>query len=348
MGARAAVFLAVISSLALTASPAASARAASPPPAARYSPGGTGISGGALFGSTEQMVPEESVLGRKLAIIRVYKSLGNVFPDTAEKAMLAAGSTMMVSLDLRDNQTYAEVASGQFDSQILSFFKLVNAAAVKYGLGSIYVDFEHEPSIKKREIHGTPPQFVAAWQHVWQLVDNASLDWQNGGRLHWVWIMDHDSYNPSPTPGQYGPGTAPLFWPGSAYVDIAAVDAYNHPGCHQHQPPGSTVFSPKRLFGSALAFAQSHGNLPVYITEFASIPYPDASIRPAWIDSMTSFITAHPVIIAADYWDGYTNPGSTCTFNINNDPASLAAFARMGQALTGSVIPPGQRARQRG
>jgi len=341
MGARTAAFLAVISSLALTASPAASARVTSPPPAARYAPGGTGVTGGVLFGSTEQMVPEESALGRNLAIIRVYKSLGNVFPDTAEKAMLAAGSTMMVSLDLRDNQTYAEVAAGQFDSQILNFYKSVNAAAVTYGLGSIYVDFEHEPSILKREIHGSPAQFVAAWQHVWQLADNASLDWQNGGRLHWVWIMDHDSYNPSPSPGQYGPGTAPLFWPGAAYVDIAAVDGYNHPGCHKHQPPGSTVFSPKRLFGSALAFAQAHGNLPVYITEFASIPYTDSSVRPTWIDSMTSYVTAHPAIMAADYWDGYTNPGSTCTFNINNDPASLAAFARMGQALTGSVIPPG-------
>jgi hypothetical protein len=339
MGARTAAFLAVISSLALTASSAAAAQATSPAATVRYAPGSTGVTGGVLFGSTEEMVPEEPTLGRNLAIIRVYKSLGNTFPNPAEQSMLAQGSTMMVSLDLRDTQTYADVSAGQLDSEILSFYKSVNAAAVKYGLGSIYVNFEHEPSIKKRKIHGTPDEFVAAWQHVWQLVDNASLDWQKGGRLHWVWIMDHDSYNPSPTPGQYGPGTAPLFWPGGAYVDIDAVDGYNHPGCHKHQPPGNTVFSPARLFDSALVFAQSHGNKPVYITEFASIPYPDPTIRPAWIDSVTSFIKAHPVIMAADYWDGYHST-ATCTFNINSDPASLAAFARMGKALTGSVIPP--------
>jgi hypothetical protein len=300
----------------------------------------TGVTGGALFGSTEEMVPEQSVLGRKLAIIRVYKSLGNVFPDTAEKPMLAAGSTMMVSLDLRDTQTYHQVGGGQFDSEILSFYKSVNAAAVKYGLGSIYVNFEHEPSIKKRQIHGPPAGFVRAWRHVYRLVAAAGLNWQNGGRLHWVWIMDHDSYNPSPTPGSWGPGTAPQYWPGSAYVDIDAVDAYNHPGCHKHQPPMGVVFSPKRLFSSALTFAKSHGNKPMYITEFASIPYPNTSIRPAWIGSVTSYVTAHPVIMAADYWDGI-HKGATCTFNINNDPASLAALAKTGQALTGKLIPPG-------
>jgi hypothetical protein len=339
MGTRTAAILAVISSLALTVSSAASAQTTSSAPAVSV-PAGTGITGGVLFGSTQEMLPAQPSLGRDLAIVRIYDSLGNTFPNPVQKQIFAQGSTMIVSLDLRDTQTYAEVAAGQLDTEILSFYQSVNAEAVKHGLGSIYVDFEHEPSIKKRKILGTPPQFVAAWQHVWHLVDNASLDWQKGGRLRWVWIMDHDSYNPSPSPGQYGPGTAPQFWPGSSYVDILAVDGYNHPGCHKHQPPGKTVFSPARLFDSALVFAQSHGNKPVYITEFASIAYPDASIRPAWIDSMTSFIKAHPMIVAADYWDGYHSTGR-CTFDINNDPASLAALARMGKVLTGSIIPPG-------
>jgi hypothetical protein len=301
------------------------------------------VSGGDLFGSTKEMIPEQSSLGRNLAIVRIYDTLGNSFPKAGvQQQILAQGSTMMVSLDLRSDQTYAEVIDGQFDSQILSFYQSVNATAVKDGLGTIYVDFEHEPSIKKRLVLGTPAQFVAAWQHVWQLVDNAGLDWQHGGRLRWVWIMDHDSFNVTKTPGQYGPGTAPQLWPGAGYVDIVGVDGYNHPGCHSHSSPGSTVFSPARIFDSALAFAQSHGNLPVYITEFASIAYSDPSVRPDWIDSMTSFITAHPVIMAADYWDGYSNPDSRCTFNINNDPASLAALARMGKVLTGSVSPPAQ------
>jgi hypothetical protein len=344
MLARTPAVLAVVASLTFAVAPAVSSQEASLAslvPHEGASQTATGVTGGALFGSTEEMVPEEPTLGRKLAIIRVYKTLGNVFPDTAEKAMLAQGSTMMVSLDLRDDQTYKEVSAGQFDSEILSFCKSVNAAAVKYGLGSIYVDFEHEPSIKKREIHGPPAAFVRAWRHVYRLIAGAGLDWQNGGRLHWVWIMDHDSYNTNvKNIGVYGPGTAPLFWPGAAYVDITAVDAYNHPGCHSHTPPGTTVYSPRRLFGSALAFAQSHGNKPVYITEFASIAYPDPTIRPTWINSVTTYVTAHPQIMAADYWDGF-HSGATCTFNINNDPASLSAFAKTGQALTGKLIPPG-------
>jgi hypothetical protein len=335
--------LSMIASLIFAVSPAAFGRGAAlalPAPQVGVKETPRGETGGALFGSTEEMVPMESALGRKLAIIRVYKQVGNVFPDVAEKPMLAAGSTMTVSLDLRDTQTYKEVAAGQLDSQILSFYKSVNASAVKYGLGAIYVNFEHEPSIKKRQIHGTPVQFVRAWRHVYRLIAGASLNWQNGGRLHWVWISDHDSYNPSPTPGQWGPGTAQLYWPGAAYVDIVAVDGYNHPGCHKDQPPGDVVFSPKRLFGTALQFANSHGNKPVYITEFASIPYPDPTVRPKWIASVTAYVTAHPAIMAADYWDGF-HKGARCTFQINNDPASLAAFAKTGQALTGKLIPPG-------
>jgi hypothetical protein len=344
MRARTPAVLGVVASLIFAVSPAVSgseASLASLAPHEGASETATGVTGGALFGSTEEMVPKEPSLGRNLAIIRVYKSLGNTFPDAAEAPMLAKGSTMMVSLDLRDNQTYNEVSVGQFDTEILNFYKSVNAAAVKYGLGSIYVDFEHEPSILKREIHGLPSQFVRAWRHVYRLIAGAGLNWQNGGRLHWVWIMDHDSYNTNvKNPGIYGPGTAPLFWPGATYVDITAVDAYNHPGCHSHTPPGSTVYSPKRLFGSALAFAQSHGGKPVYITEFASIAYPDPSVRPDWIASVTAYVTAHPQIMAADYWDGYHST-ATCTFNINNDPASLAALAKTGQALTGKLIPPG-------
>jgi len=335
--------LAVIASLTFAVSPAVFGQGVSfafPAPREGVAETPTGVTGGVLFGSTEEMVPKEPALGRKLAIIRVYKQLGNVFPDVAEKPMLAAGSTMMVSLDLRDDQTYHQVGGGQFDSEILNFYKSVNAAAVKYKLGAIYVNFEHEPSIKKRKIHGPPAGFVRAWRHVYRLTAAAGLTWQKGGRLHWVWIMDHDSYNPSPSPGQSGPGTAPLFWPGAAYVDIDAVDAYNHPGCHKNEPPGGVVFSPKRLFGTALDFANSHGNKPVYITEFASIAYPDASVRPTWIGSVTSYVTAHPAIMAADYWDGF-HSGARCVFQINNDPASIAAFAKTGKALTGKLIPPG-------
>src|SRR6516162_1237832 len=94
---------------------------------AREAPG-TGamssVTAGALFGGNAALVPEEAALGRRLAIIRVYYRIGETFPQRMNQKYMAAGSTLLVSLDTavsRNGPSYAAIAAGREDGFISSF-----------------------------------------------------------------------------------------------------------------------------------------------------------------------------------------------------------------------------------
>jgi len=285
--------------------------------------GRSGVTGGALFGGNYPVVPLEKSLGRKLAIVRLYYFIGNTFPGPAAYGkLLAHGRTALVSMDT--GSSYASIAAGRRDADILSFLKAVNQAAVQDHLGSIYVDFEHEPDSLHHRKMGAPVQFLQAWDHIHQLAASHHLDWNDGGRLHWVFILIHNTYK------SWRIGS---FWPGASEVDIVAADGYNSFGCgsggqSQQQTPTIT-------FGPVVSFAASHGGLPVFLTEWGSDNIP-AGEQATYIGLMQSYVAQHPKIAAALYWD--THAGN-CDYRVNGDAASISALSAMGKsaALQGHI-----------
>jgi hypothetical protein len=290
--------------------------------------GGGGTSAGtapgaALFGGTDPLVGEEGALGRTLAIVRVYYHIGDTFPTPQDRANMAAGSTLLVSLD-STGTSYASIAAGSKDGTILSFLRAVNQAAVQYHLNAIYISFEHEPDNSLASGLGSPAQFVQAWDHVRGLAASAHLNWSDGGRLHWVLIIIHSTF---------ASGAAISFWPGASEVDIVAVDGYNSYRCKSSQQ--SQPQTPARLFGPALNFASSHGGLPVFIAEWGSDTKQPAG-QTTFIQQMQSYVAGNPQIAAALYWD---EGGPNCNYTIDNNPAALSALAAMGHsaAMQGAV-----------
>ncbi len=280
----------------------------------------SGVTGGVLFGGIMPLAIRQSSLGRRLAIIRSYYLLGEQFPSAMDARMMAAGATELVSYDtVPGGPTYASIAAGNEDGEILAFLKEVNRTAAADRLGAIYIDFEHEANSPPHHTGlGTAPQFIQAWDHVHQLAVSAHLDWNDGGRLHWVLILTHVAYLN---------GSASAYWPGANEVDGVAADGYNTGNCRGNGKP--SVVTPASLFDSVIGFASSHGGLPVFIAEWGSVNYSSASVRPAFIHAMQEFVAANPEIVAAMYWDGHV-PG--CNYSVNNSPSSMAALAAMGQA----------------
>ena len=188
-------------------------------------PGGPSGTGRAvLFGGDVPLTKEEPQLGRRLAIVRVYDLIGQHFPNRREATYMSQGSTILVSFDtyLRHGPSYASIAAGREDGTIRAFLDSVEQAAVKYRLRAIYVTFEHEANnVSKHAGLGSPAEFVRAWDHVHQLAVDAHLDWNQGGRLHWVLILTHYGYIN---------GSAASYWPGAGEVDIIAADGYNTGG----------------------------------------------------------------------------------------------------------------------
>jgi hypothetical protein len=285
----------------------------------------SGVSGGALFGGNYPVVALEPQLGRKLAIVRLFYFIGNSFPGKAKyQNLLQGGRTVLVSLD-SNGASYASIAAGNEDAAITSFLQQVNQAAIKYKLGSIYVSFEHEPDNNSHRSLGAPVQFLQAWDHVHQLAVDNNLDWNQGGQLHWVLILIHDSYAKSWRIGS--------FWPGPGEVDILAADGYNSYGCGaggqtQQQTPADT-------FGPLLAFAAAQGGMPVFLAEWGSDDIP-AGEQATYIGQMQSYVASNNSIAGAMYWD--TQAG-TCNYKVDGSPASISALASMGQsaALQGHV-----------
>jgi hypothetical protein len=306
----------------------------------------SGVTGGALFGGTSRLVPEEGALGRKLAIVRVYFRIGEKFPGPGDRQFMAGGRTLLVSLDTvpGDGPSYAAIAAGDKDAVISAFLKAVNRAAVQYHLGAIYICFEHEADNRRHLLLGSPAEFIRAWDHIHQLAVAAHLDWNQGGRLHWVWILEHSAFVPPRALPQWEiPGEgASAYWPGSNEVDIVGVDGYNSGSCTVPGRPVSREIrpaSPASLFSPAIAFAQAHGGLPVFIAEWAGTSYALPGVQAEFIHMMQAYVTVNREIAAALYWDG--GQGGRCGYGVNGRPASVAALAAMGQspALQGQVVP---------
>jgi hypothetical protein len=293
--------------------------------------GGTlaGVSSGIMFGGDVPLAAEQSALGRKLAIVRVYDHLGQRFNNPMVDNFMAQGTTILVSLDtFPGGAPYSSIAAGQYDSTITSFLEALNASAVHYGLPAIYFTFEHEANVPgHHQGLGTPAQFIQAWDHIHQIAVDHHLEWSQGGRVHFVLILTHFAYIN---------GSASQFWPGASEVDIVGADGYNTGGCrtaraaHRSFGNGQTApVSPASLFTDTVRFAANNGGLPVFIAEWGSVAYSSTSVRVDWINQMDSFLQGNPSVHAALYWDSQVPP---CNYILNNSPSSLSALTSLAQS----------------
>jgi hypothetical protein len=299
---------------------------------------------GVLFGGSSPLMAEQSKIGH-LGIVRLYYTLGEKFTGPLEESALRNGSTLLVSLDdpPRSGVKYTAITSGYYDKVILAFLKQVEQAAVQYKLPTIYFAFEHEANGSSHQAIGTAAQFVAAYNHVHALAARARLNWNDGGHLRWALILEHIAYFPASqrTPASVRLGFASQFWPGSD-VNLVAADGYNYEGCTASNnkdflQTGNSMMTPAQLFDPVLAFARSHGHLPVIIAEWGSISYTNPAIRPRFIRDMQRFVLNHPAIKAVSYWDSSGGDGRSstvaCNTSVNQDPRSLAALATMNRAI---------------
>jgi hypothetical protein len=297
-----------------------------------------GVVGGTLFGGNTEMVSTAGKLSRRLAIDRVYYEWGEKFPRPLDQSAMEKGLTLVVSLDTGYSKpTYASIADGHYDSYLRSFLTSLNQSAYKYHLGAIYFCFQHEVNAIQHHPVGSPAQFVSAWDHIHQLAAAAHLNWNDGGRIHWVYILTHEAYvlpmSARPLWAQRM-GSADAYWPGNKDVDIVAADGYVSYGCKVGQPAGGSPNDPasaQSLFGPLLDFARTHGGLPVFITEWGSTYFPTSQRQVMFIHQMQSFVTANHQVKAVMYWDS-PGIGPHCNYSINGNPPSIAAMRALAHA----------------
>jgi hypothetical protein len=299
----------------------------------------SGVTGGDLFGGNTNMAIEAAKLGRRLAIVRTYYTLGESFPKAEDRLWMSMGSTEMVSLDTEPGMaTYADIAAGREDATILAFLKSMERCAVQYHLPAIYFSFEHEVDTPSHHRGlGTPAQFVQAWDHIHRLAVSAHLDWNDGGRIHWVLILTHEAFIPLSMRPRYAlADLAPnAYFPGKGEVDIIAADGYESYGCANKAASNGSGDREARLlqalFEPVVAFAHANGGLPVFITEWGSTAYPSSGLQVSFIHQMQAFVATNREVAGVMYWDNHGS-GAHCDYTINGNQAAVSAIAAFGHS----------------
>ena len=177
--------------------------------------------------------------------------------------------------------------------------------------------FVHEPEANDQARFGTATQYIAAYQHVVDImraqdVPNISYVWQLTA-YGFVRKGDHNAAN---------------YYPGDNYVDYVAADAYNWGGCVSH----SSWRDLSAIADPVLAFAEAHDKLAM-LAEFGSQSGPQ---RAAWLDAAQQyFIANRSELAAAFYFDRppTTANGAGCNWSLTSS-ADIAAFRAIAANTT--------------
>jgi hypothetical protein len=210
---------------------------------------------------------------------------------------LSGPARVAALVNIESTVSWSQVASGSQDANIKRW-----ALALKGK--NIMVSFSHEPMAKQNSHLGSSASFIAAWKHVVG-VFNA----QGSTSVQWVWNVTSQSFRVKSSDPTYGS----KWYPGDAYVDYVAGEAYNRVGCGGADESFATKIT------GILAFANSHGKKFV-AAEFASNSYAG---RAAWINAAHTYMYAHKSQFAGAFY--YNPPSSSCHWHLTT-AAEYSAF----------------------
>ena len=258
-------------------------------------------------GETKQSAIQrvESEIGRRFAVDRQYERWGDPFPTAYDTWTSNQGRIPFISwkpTGPAGTLTWAQVARGDGDAELIA-----RADAVRAWGRPLYLSFHHEPE-DDTATYGTAADFVAAFRHV---VDVFRAE--GATNAAWAWTMMGWSFQN---------GTAASFYPGDAYVDFVAVDAYNwYPG-----RPGSTWRSFADAVAGGRAFAQAHG-VPLIVAEYGCQEDPAVPGRKAqWFRDELATVEGWPDVKAVLYFDST----KIYPWVTDSSASALAAYAAIG------------------
>lgn len=213
--------------------------------------------------------------------------------------------------------TWRSIADSQPGSAIHNQI-VVWAQRVKAVNAPVWFTFNHEPEFAGNIPNGIDQDFIDAWRKF-----RTVFDAQGVTNAEYVWIMtDHSFVVPSTDRRQ-----AIKWYPGDAYVDHIAADAYNWSDCRPGQfnewRSLEEIANPIRTFGAA------HPDKGLMLAEWASAT--TAGNKAAWITE-ASAVFQRPgweQFIALAYWNDIDPASSACNFPVTSSPDVLTAFSNM-------------------
>ncbi|HKU10816.1 MAG TPA: glycosyl hydrolase [Sinomonas sp.] len=252
---------------------------------------GVGTPGGPQASSELDQVA--NLVGENPSIVLSYKDFSQAAPIDDLNAVAARGATSLVTWEPWlwsgngvNQPTYSlkNIAAGNFDSYIRSW----GTALASWGK-PVMLRFAQEMNGNwypwDEGVNGNQPgDFVAAWQHVHDVVASTGAT-----NVQWVW---------SPNVPYWGSTALSELYPGAAYIDTVALDGYNW-GTSQSW---SSWTSPSDLFGDGLNQLRGIApGKPIVVGETASAEA--GGSKADWNTSLVSYLNAQADVIGFVWFD---------------------------------------------
>jgi len=278
--------------------------------------------GAATTSSTQTF---ESQAGRSMAYIRVYDRWDDTFPSSNTTWMKTTGHSLFLSIKTRlksgTNLSWAAIGAAQRGDPLYADMQRWATQIKAYGL-PMYVTFNHEPDTANSQGSGTPAEYIAAYRNFVTVMQA-----ENVTNATWAWTTAARNYG-SGKPARY----APNYYPGDAWVDVLAIDAYN---MYCRTKSGAWA-NPWRSLATILTpfmnFAAQHPGKPLVMAEFGTAEDPaNPRAKAGWIaDAQQMFKQpGYERFAAVSYWNTTSHNYANCDFKITSSTASLDAFKAM-------------------
>jgi hypothetical protein len=270
----------------------------------------------------------EAVAGRQLAVARVYTRWDAAFPDATATWLKSTGHTMFLSIKTRrGNGSYvawADIAVARPGDPLHADMVRWAEAIKAYGV-PLYLVFNHEPETSVSHRSGTAAAYIAAWRAFVGVfrdrgVSNAAFTFTTAVR----------NFSAKPTSYKY----APQYYPGDAWTDVIAVDAYNMYCLRKDGRYSRPWRSLETLLAPFMTFAAQHPGPDLAVAEFGTPEDPAQPLRKAqWIDQARELFQrpAYARIRVVSYWNQLSHNFDGCDFRVTTSTPARDAFRRMAQ-----------------
>ncbi len=268
----------------------------------------------------------QSSIRRPLAVVRIYDSWESTFPDPYISWLRRSGHSVFVSIrPKRSNGSvikWADIARARRGDAL--YAEMTQWAENIKAFGAhLYLAFHHEPEIRKSAAYGTPAEFVRAWHTFVEVMRSAGVR-----NAEYAWTVAESNFFVPPTDPRY----APHFYPGDAYVDDIAVDAYNM-YClrtdHHYQQPWRSL---RTVLVPLMAFARARPGPGLMLAEWGTPEDVNAPGRKAqWFNEARQLFKepGYARFKAMLYWNQISTNFANCNFKVATSQSALNAFAAM-------------------
>ncbi len=277
----------------------------------------------------------EASAGRKLAVARHFLLWDTVFPTTLETWLRDGDRQLMLSVNAKrlngSRVSWRDIANATPGSPIYADM-LRWTQRIRDFSSPVMLTLNHEPEASVNTGSGVDADYKAAWQ-AWVTLFRT----QGVSNVTFVWIMTDYSFQVPSSDRRF----AAKWYPGDAFVDAIAGDAYNwftcRPGINTAWKSLAQIIEGQRVFGLA------HPTKPLWLAEYGSDEDPAQPGRKAqWFrDAQALFAQpGYAQFAGVNLFEQLSS--SSCPWAADSSTTAAAAWRAWGAdpLYGGSAVPP--------